>query len=265
MTEIGETSSESFEKAKTKFFAALGLKVKNAFQMHKEMGLWKRVEGKRVWENVSEHCLVETARAEVFSQLLGLSDGLGKDLRLAAALHDFFKKDEVEIVKSSPTWEKFDQADRQEREIIRGAGFSDRVEKLVSCVGSSALLEIQELQKLPEFSEDDLACLVMEYLDDYTFNGEWANPVVAKDGQKLNEVDRRVDKNEANPMYQLLNEEGKGYFGGETTFQAQRRIAHRSEEILAREINQRNSLEIDPKDLPQFIDEKIKQKILSKV
>ena len=263
MTEIKEATPESFEKKKRKYFQSIALKVKEGLVMHKKMGLWKRLNGERAWEKVSEHCLVEAARSEVFSDLLRFSVDLKKDLRLAAVLHDFFKKNEVELVKDSPTWEKFDQADRAERRIIQEVGFDERVTKLVSAVGTSGLLKIQELQKIPKLTEDDLASLVMGYLDDYTVNSEWAEPATIKEGKKVNEVDRRVDKNEANPMYKLLGEQGREYFGGETTFEAQRRIAHKSEEILTRKINKRNNLNLDPKDLPQFVDEKIKQKILS--
>ena len=84
---------------KREYFVRLGLQMREALKLHKKAGLWERKEGKRDWGNVSEHCLVETARVNVFADKLGLSEDVKKDLATAAALHDSFKKGEKEIVE----------------------------------------------------------------------------------------------------------------------------------------------------------------------
>ena len=100
-----EKGSSSFEEKKTNFFVKIGLKLKPEFLLHREAGLWekdtKKEEGTENednaenWRSVSEHCLMEVARVSVFAEQLGLSESVTKDLIEAAALHDFFKKEEM--------------------------------------------------------------------------------------------------------------------------------------------------------------------------
>lgn len=257
MTEFRDIQKENFERAKRNYFIKLGIKVRDAFQMHKQAGLWERKDGKRDWGNVTEHCLVETARVEVFADLLGFTEGLKSDLVKAAALHDFFKKGEKEFVQESPTWEKFEKAEKEESALMRDSGFNERVVRLVNGVGCFSVSTAEEILQKEDLLEDDLAFLVIHYVDDYTVNSEWVKPARIIKGQKINEVDRRMDKNEANERYRQLDEDGRKYFNGKTSFQAQRRIAYQVEEVLSSKIDPK----LDPKNLPEYIDQKIKEKL----
>ncbi len=86
---------DGFETKKRKFFIGRALQERRALDMHIQQKLWERdAAGNRDWGNVAEHCLVEVARVEAFSDLLGFDDSLRKDIATAAALHDFSKRRE---------------------------------------------------------------------------------------------------------------------------------------------------------------------------
>jgi hypothetical protein len=74
-------------------------------------------------------------------------------------------------------------------------------------------------------------------------------------------LDRRIDKNESNPRYRQINEDGKLFFNGETAYQAQRRIGHMVEKRIAKLIELKSGEKIDPLKLPEIIDMEIKNKI----
>ncbi|MBI4778927.1 hypothetical protein HY797_00550 [Candidatus Falkowbacteria bacterium] len=94
MTKIEGLNPESqpnpFERQKTKYFYRLAIKTREMLKFHKVVGLWQRKGGERDWGNVSEHCLVEVARADIFAEKLKLAGEVKRDLVMAAALHDFF-------------------------------------------------------------------------------------------------------------------------------------------------------------------------------
>lgn len=253
---------EQFIDKKRKYFTNIGLQMREALKLHKKAGLWERNNGKRDWGNVSEHCLVEVARVDVFAEKLNLPEDLKNDLKIAAALHDFFKKGEKEIVTSEGlSWDSFEKASEESTRQMREAGFSERVIRLANSVGHESLLETESILKKESLSLEDISYLILHYVDDYTIGSDWVKPVEEINGKQVNNLDFRVNKNEANPRYAKLNEEGRKKFAGETTFEAQRRIGHLVEEKLASIITEKIGLTITPKELPQFIDKEIQSKI----
>lgn len=62
-TSYRERGDPDFALKRRNFFVRLGLQVRDALKLHDEMGLWNRAD---YWGNVSEHCLVEVARVQVF-------------------------------------------------------------------------------------------------------------------------------------------------------------------------------------------------------
>ena len=87
--EKSNSEESTFEEKKTEFFSKIALRNKDAVRAQKNGGLldWDN-ESDRSWRNVSEHCLVEAARAEVFADKLGFSEDFKKDLVTAALAHD---------------------------------------------------------------------------------------------------------------------------------------------------------------------------------
>jgi hypothetical protein len=101
----------------------------------------------------------------------------------------------------------------------------------------------------------------MHYVDDYTINDRWVVPAEEGSHGLVNDLDRRVDKNEANPRYQKLNEEGRMVFRGETAYQAQRRVGHLVEQRLASLVKEKSGNDIRPERLPEMIDQMIRREI----
>lgn len=269
----------SFDEKKRAYFTRLAMSVRQELRLHKEQGLWKRVRqhkdgrdvSSRDWGNVSEHCLVEVARVLEFAKILKLNKTSADNLVRAAALHDFFKKSEKDIVKSKGLKRSsFDEASEQADQVMQAAGIEESVVALVNAVADSALPETEVILQKKELTDDDIAFLVMHYVDDYTIDSNW---VVSKDTQGnrlINDLDRRMDKNEANPRYQELNQGGRLVFDefgkkvvskSETAYQAQRRIGHIIEEKLSELMRSRSGIQVNPLDLPEYIDSQVKTAI----
>lgn len=253
---------KSFEEKKREFFIKLGLSVREALKMHKKADLWG--EGKEDWRRVSKHCLAETARAVVFSDLLKFPEDLKKDLITATVLHDFYKKQEIaKADEKGLNWQSMEQADKEAEDLLRKNGFSDRIIKLVGSVGSVSLLETGRTLSKDQLSQEDIACLIVHYLDDISIESNWVEPAEVIEGRgKINILDKRMDRSDVNPEYAPINEAGIKIFGGKRTFQQQRDIGHMVEERLTAILGKSGETQIDdPKDLPYLIDEKIKEKI----
>lgn len=253
----------SFEYKKRAFFSNLAVQEIDALRMHKKRGLWERTpEGSRDWGNVAEHCLVEVARAQIFAELLGLSSEITADMMQAAAVHDYFKRVEKEIMTAGGfSYDSYAAAQKIVAVDLPTNGYSERVTRLAGAVGHETSLEAQRILGLADPNEDDIAYLVMHYIDDYTINSDWAGEAEDTDGNKINDLDRRLDSVEANPRYQTLNQEGTIHFNGETPYTVQRRVGHAVEQILAELIGEQTGKAIDPVDLPVYIDGLIKEKI----
>jgi len=254
MTEVGETGD--FDKKKQKYFSRLGLSVRESFDLHKKAGLWDRVpeSSKRDWGNVSEHCLVEVARVGVFSKLLGLSDKVSGELAEAAAMHDFYKKGEIETARAAGfTWESFNEASDKATKMMRENGVGGSVVRLVNSIGHYSLNEVQEVLNKPELGDADLAYLVMHYVDDYTINADWA-----VGGDIIGE---RMKNNANNPRYAQINETGRQHFNGETAYEAQARVGHAVQDRLAHEISNRAGINVEPMELPIYVDNRIREQI----
>lgn len=254
---------EQFIDKKRQYFVNLGLRMRGALKLHKKAGLWERKESIRDWGNVSEHCLVEVARVDVLAEKLNLSNDIRKNLNVAAALHDFFKKGEKEIISSEGlSWDSFEKASKESTRQIREAGFNEKIVRLVNSGGHGSLIETENILNKESLSPEDVAYLILHYVDDYTIGSDWVNPVEGIGDKQINDLDQRVDKNETNQRYARLNEEGKTRFSGETTFEAQRRIGHLVEKKIASLFTKNTGQTIYAKELPQFIDAEIQSKIV---
>lgn len=257
-----QKNEQEFEKKKKEYFSKLALGVKSALELHKMEGLWEQKNGKRDWGNVSEHCLVEVARAEIFAEKLNLSQEIKKKLILAAAMHDFFKKSEVEAFdKYGATRETIKRLNDEKKEKTKNLGIDETIKSISESVADDSLKEMERILQKKEPSEKETASLVMHYIDDYTINADWVNKSEKNEGFIKNDLDRRIDKNESNPRYRQINEDGKLFFNGETAYQAQRRIGHMVEKRIAKLIELKSGEKIDPLKLPEIIDMEIKNKI----
>ena len=256
-----------FEQKKHKFFVKLGLSVREALKMHKESELWDWDEKRnRSWKNVSKHCLVETARALIFADKLGFSKERKRDLMIAAALHDFFKRKEIDIIEEkNMTWNSILEAEEKASETLDEAlekkNFNKDVIKIIVSKSFDPSVKKQILEK-ENLSQEDITCLVLMYIDSYTDGDEWVKPSeIGEDGEAVNALDRREQGSQE--RYGLLSEDSKKYFNGESVFSIHRRTGHQIEKILVDILQQRGNGNIAPEDLPYFIDQEIKAEIES--
>src|SRR3989344_6125106 len=205
---LKEGMLESFDAKKTRYFAALGLRLREAMQVHKAAGLWDKKDKKREWGNITEHCLVAATRTETLADMLGISGAVKEDLLLAVALHDANKKEEVLAPKraaqegASPTVALYESIEGG-AERLGAAGASPRVVELAESSGGlpeTTLRVLDILEKEGNLSDEELARLVVYYVDAYTRNAEWALPAETEgskgEARWINDVDRRVKKNE---------------------------------------------------------------------
>lgn len=226
--------------------------------MHSQAGLWERnPEHKRDWGNVSEHCLVEAARTDIFSDLLCFYVELRDDLKVAAALSDYFKKREKEMTKEvSNSKEAFALAELESHRLLKEAGFSDRVIYLADSTGTIKSISetVPSLLKKTDLNDDDVGYLVLHYIDDYTIGSEWVTPTeILSDGILKNAFDRRMD--DLDRRYPELKESGFN--------DKQREIGLQVEQRLVGIISQRTNRQLNPKGIPEMVDQMIAQRIQS--
>ena len=244
-----------FNNAKTNFFSRIALAHKDILKIHKER-LWEKTQdNKRDWWNVSEHCLVVAARCVAIAEKIGLSQETITHLEKAALVHDALKKVEKETVEGNPTWEKFRLAWKREDQILWEYDISQEVQAIRWGSGHESLRKTQEIldksKKWP-ISDSEKAFLILHYVDDYTVNDTW---VVPGDDQ----LQKRVDFNRANPRYKQLDEEGREYFDGDTTFDVQLQVGRRVEDWLLWELENQGLTKTT--EISYFIDSYIKEKI----
>jgi response regulator RpfG family c-di-GMP phosphodiesterase len=255
-----------FEQQKTKYFSNLALGVKDTLDLHKGMGeLWGEEGTRDDWRNVTEHCLVEVARVKELGSLLGLGEEAMKNLVVAAAAHDFNKKHEILGLKSAGlSWDNYEKISAESTAKLESAGLDSRLIHIINSVGHPSLIETEELLNKIESvapTDDEICFLLLHYIDDYTINSEWAVPSEVVEGVKINDLDRRMLKNEANQNYRVINEDGKKHFNGKTTYEMQRDLGNLVEVKIADLIYKRSGRKIDPKDLPFYVDQIIKERI----
>jgi len=261
---------------KTKFFSELALSLKKALKLHKFPGeLWGRTpDKKRDWGNVSEHCLVEAVRAETIADLLHLPEQTKNDLKLAAALHDYDKKHEIlETKKAMKTGEAvlpaLEPIKEKARKNIEAAGFDGSVIDIFESAGGypETMIKIKDIVDKERVSDQELSMLIMNYVDAYTHGSSWVNPTEQSGDEVLNDLDRKIIKIANNPTYAKLRAEAREqlkhapFFKDKSDTEALVAIGHSIEKKLATLISERSGVKMDPIQLPEKIDEMIKNKI----
>lgn len=117
-----KSTTENPDKKKTKYFSSFALRHLSSMKMLKEGGvLGKENEG---WRNISEHCLTEAVGADVLAEAL-LAD---RDKTVQAALlHDWFKRREIESMKSVGGGEGYKRTINEDERILREHGIDEDV------------------------------------------------------------------------------------------------------------------------------------------
>jgi hypothetical protein len=236
--------------------------------MHKAFDLLsKNSEGKKDWRNASEHQLVVAARTMALSRLLGLGEKTSDDLFLAAGVHDFYKRKTVEKTPKGTSMSMAQQieAEQESTQELAKAGFPGKIIAYTDSIGSSPdSIRLMEaiLKKGEVMSEQELAALIIHYVDDFTRGSAWAEPAKNDSrGKKINDLNRRIADARKNTKYKGVDEEGRKYFDGKSALDAQEAAGEEVERFLANRLSEVRGRKIDPKDLPELIDGEIKKKI----
>src|SRR5207249_689898 len=137
-----------------------------------------------------------------------------------------------------------------EWELIK-ANITPQIIRYVGSVGCipSNLNGMDIILKKDTQSEEDIASLVMHYVDNHTINSEWSTDTeTLPNGNRINDLNRRIEKDRQNPKYQKINEEGKEYFEGKTSYEMLESVVEAIELYLVKMIKEKTGQNIDPKD-----------------
>lgn len=262
------------DQAKEQLFDRLRAQFPQAIELHRQFRLFELDKNGRSWANVSEHCLIETARVEVFADWLSFTTELKNDLMLAAALHDFNKRFEIEAIEADIAaggsgLTGYDRASEAATEKLQRSGFAEQVIRLVNSAGGRAetLFALDAILSQAQSTDDDFACLVMYYVDSYTRGSDWVEPAAEENGQLINDVDRRLHKIYTRPDYHRMNDESvklfknHPHFSGKTTAEVMLSLGHTIETRLSALMAQRSNQIIEPARLPEAVDEVIRASI----
>lgn len=274
---IDSLPPEELELQKRKFFSSLALKHRKTLELHKGPGdLWeKTAEKKRDWGNVSEHCLVETARVEVLAELLKLPAELKRELETAAVLHDYNKKHEIKKTRAATAsgnkvLETIEPTRQQGRARLTEENFSQNVVDISESAGGypDTLVQIHEILQKEKMTNKDIAMLIMNYVDAYTRNADWVTASATNETGPINDIDRRTNLILSNPSYVKTEEEAREMLKKFPSFQNKygaevwADLCHETEKRMTSLIAERSGTTIEPLRLPEHVDEMIKEKIL---
>lgn len=259
--------SEGSERdRKVSYWQKVGLYVREGYKMHRVTGQLDR--GPNNWRNVTEHCLVQVARSETLSRWIGLPEDMILNIRMGAILHDFDKKQEITVtLQANRTGMSPLAAVRAEEKkaeiLLTTAGFNDRVRRLTSASGGDApvLFEAQRILDQDTLSDDDLAFLIVHYVDDCSIGTDWVLPTQ----ESRNIIDYRMQQNKAKIDYNIIGQEiacalsPHPKLGGMHNLDAASFVSHQIEQRLAQRIRETTGEEIDPLTIPETVDQKIRE------
>jgi hypothetical protein len=152
------------------------------------------------------------------------------------------------------------EKDKRSDQRLRNYGLSEKVIWLASAAGGLPfeLLECKRLLDKQDRSDEELAYLIRHYNDDISVGSKWVQPGV---------IDFRAERNKASAYNRSLSKEVEEFlkedpfFGGMNNFDAMAAVSHLIEQCLAAEIFKRTGETIDPLQLPEIIDERVRLKI----
>jgi|SRR3989344_1720360 len=259
--------------AQVSYWQRTGLSVREGYKMHRKSG--QLAKGPDSWRNVPQHCLVQVARTEVLGNWVDLPGDIIADMKMGSILHDFSKKQEIEVTKkANESGESPITAirvkDERDEIFLKHAGFNDRVRRLADSTGGLApqLLETDRLLDQPSLSDDDWAYLIIHYVDDCSIGSDWVKlSEIEENGRRVNILDYRERGLRINPNYDRISvevtEELAAYpkFSGMDNFNVWSMVSRRIEQSLAGKINEVTGETIDPYMIPELVDQKIRQAI----
>lgn len=227
---------------KTNYWADRATGMLSVMKLNRQTGLFPKSEG---WRNVVEHELVEAEAVDVLAEMLGLSNYERYRLRVAALLHDVFKRKEIEEYAPRGL-EGFDQNALDQADFLRRKGFHQDIIELTDAVAYGSLPTFLEEggRFVPHFAEIPDPIKIAHYVDDITR------------GSEVVTLEQRMAGLRANQRYKETDERGRMMWGGMSSIDAQEFVSSRIEAEFA----QRLGIE-DPTTLPVVIRGRIEERI----
>lgn len=224
-----------FELKKRLYFSRFALSFRKDLKLHQEYGVLSKKEG---WRNVSEHCLLEAVMVDVLAEQLGLSKEERENLVTGALLHDFYKREQMRIIKEGGgSTESLEKSEEESNRILQEKNYPEGV---FMVAGSAS--DVKRMALL--YSEVALIEKIIFYVDSITMNNQ------------ISSVAERIQKQKANERYKRIDEEAKEYLGGKTQLEAMEEISIK----IQKELAERLGIE-DPETLPKWIEREIKKRI----
>lgn len=267
-----ERQQNSQEVQKRYYWMKQGLSVREGMKMHRVFGQLEK--GPDSWRNVPQHCLVQVPRVGILGEWIGLPQDLIADMKMAADLHDYRKKQEIAAIKQaeangSSTVRAVSEWSEESNRLLQEAGFNERTIIHAGSQGGQAfeLLETKTILDKTNLDPEDLAYLVCHYVDDCSVGSDWVRPsYIDENGYRANIIDYRSEENKAKPAYRKISEEiGEelrgSSFEGINNHDAMAIVSHMIEQRLAQVITQVTGEVVDPLQLPELIDQKIREAI----
>jgi hypothetical protein len=269
MTEL-KSQPDIPEKQKRAYWGSVGLRARDAMQMHKLTGQLEK--GDDSWRNVSEHCLVQVARSEILAEMLGLPEYLVQNMRVGAMLHDFDKKNEMRVIRAARGSEESPLKAARTRHLIddmwlEDNGYNKTVRELAGAAGVDApqLVKAQQILDGGEISDEDLAWLVIHYVDNCSIGSDWILP--SHEGRNI--IDFRMKENAKKPDYEKISQEitqepsYREHFGETDLYVTGAQVSHEIEQRFAQIIQERRGETVEPLSIPEIVDQRIKEGIAS--
>ena len=132
-----------------------------------------------------------------------------------------------------------------------------------SGVDAPQLIEAQRILDQEGLSDEDLAWLVLHYVDDCSIGANW----VERSQEGRNIVDYRMEQNKGKPDYVKISQEigqqlsSHPKLGGMNIYDAAVFVDRQIENRLAARIKEKTGEDIDPHKIPELVDQKIKEAV----
>lgn len=224
-------------------------------------------------QNIVDHERREVPQVDVLAELLGVNETIRHYLRQAALNHDAPKLWEKKYIgRVGATLPAFERLEVIQDRLIK-KNLRQAVKNIMAGAGVPSFARIQALlrekrrRKIPfsEWRPFEQAQAILHYVDSITIDDTWheSKAVDEKNEKVVNQLDRRSFRQEGKAGNRRLDNDARRrrVFRGESLHEAQRRLGHQLEAIFVERIRQHTDLVINPLDLPEFIDQQIREKI----
>lgn len=267
-----ENLSENVKK--TIYWSRVGIGVRKGLKMHQLSG---QLSPDHSWRNVTEHCLVQVARAEVLARWIGLPEDIIADIKKAEILEDFSKKQEIESTrqaeeKGESPLQAYKKHTVEAVSLLRKAGFSKSVIYFASAPGGHVeqLLETRKILCKDTLNNKDWGYLLTHIVDDYSVRSDCVRPSEKAPSifpiGRRNIIDFKSEENRNNPAYKkILAEIGEELkatpFEGKHNQDVMVAVSHGIERRLAQRIFKRTGEIVNPFEIPELVDQEIREAI----